>query len=316
MTINNNILSLAIIFASITLPSNVSALSAGEDQIRVQTSAPKKNDETAFSYLVEWRKDSDVTHRSNGLTFIHGPDRTKPTTDVEAARRIAKALNDAMSYESPISRGATAIATKGKPELLVSNKEGFDFTKVTFRDYSNQELTYSIPGKSFSAVSVNVAIDIVYGADIENMEGFSAGIEAKTNGGFVRLTLDGGEPIEIKTDGKTKEEIETELAQALGTKARFSKEPIYPNYLESGSRNYKPFDGGEIQLFGLGAQSITIDINDSGLGVLAKFDFPDVNKPTDVANKIPYIVGALVAGIIGYVFYSSKIKNKEEDQEA
>jgi hypothetical protein len=314
---NNKLSSLALILASaIIVPSSAFALPAGQDQIRLQTSNPKKNDESAFSYLVSWRKDADVTHRANGLTFIHGPDKKKPTTDVEAARKIAKSLNDAMSYESPHFRGATAESTKGKPEVLISNKEGFDFTHVTFRDYSNQELSYNLPGKSFSSASVGVAIDLVYSAAVENLEGFSAGIQEKTNGGYVRVTIDNGQPIEVKTDGKTQQEVETELAQALGPKASFSKQPIYPNYLEGPSRNYKPFDGGEIQLLGLDAQSITVDISDSGLGVLAKFDFPDANKPADVASKMPFIIGALVAAGLGYFFYTSNIKNKgKEEQE-
>ncbi len=313
---NNNLSSVAIILVSaIAMPNSAFALPAGQDQIRLQTSAPKKNDETAFSYLVSWRKGADMTHRANGLTFIHGPDRTKPTTDVGAARKIAKSLGDAMSYESPHFRGATAESTKGKPEVLISNKEGFDFTHVTFRDYSNQELGYNLPGKSFSSASVRVAIDLVYSAAVENMEGFSAGIKKETKGGYVRVTIDNGQPIEVKTAGKTQEEVEIELAQALGPKASFSKQPIYPNYLEGPSRNYKPFDGGEVQMLALDAQSMTVDVNDSGLGILTKFDFPDTNKPTDVASKMPFIIGALVAGGLGYFFYTSKIKNKEKEEQ-
>ncbi len=316
MTINNNILSLAIIFASaITLSGTASALPAGTDRLHIQTSDPKKNDETAFSYLVEWRKGSEVTHRSNGLTFVHGPDKKKPTTAVEAARKFAKSLNVAMTYESPSDRGAKAKATEGKPEFMVSNTEGYDFNHVTTRDYSNQELSYNLPGKSFSAASVDVAIDIVYAAAVEFMEGFAIGKEEKTKGGFVRVTIGDGEPVEIKTDGKTNVQIENELAKALGAKANFSKTPIYPNYRESGSRNYKEFDGGEIQLKGLNAESITIDINDAGLGVLTKFDFPDVHKPTDVASKIPYMVGLLVLGIVGYVVYVNYIRDKGKEEE-
>lgn len=314
MTINNNILSLAIIFASaITLSGTASALPAGTDQLRIQTSNAKKNDETAFSYLVEWRKGEEIPHRANGLTFVHGPDRKKPTTAVEAARKFAKSLDKAMSYESPKDRGAKAIAPKGKPEFTIRNNETYDFNRVTIRDYSNQELSFNLPGKSFSTASVDVAIDIVYAAAVEYMEGFSIGKEEKTKGGYVRVSIDGGKPIEIKTNGKTNVEIENELAKALGPKASFSKTPIYPNYREAGSRNYKEFDGGEVQLKGLNAKSITVDIYDAGLGALTKFDFPDVHKPADVASKIPYIVGLLVFGIVGYVGYTN-YKNKEKEE--
>ncbi len=311
---NNKILQSAIIFASaLTMPTLALAKPAGADQIRLITSTPKKNGDAAFSYMVEWRRGSDVTHRANGLTFISGPDSKRPTTDIEAAKKIAKALNDAMTYESPHDRGATAIATKGKPEVLIANKDGFDFTRVTFRDYSNQELKYSVPG-SFSSATKGVAIDIVYAADVEYIEGFSIGVERKTNGGYVRVQINGDEPVEIKTDGKTTQQIEQELAKALAGKAQVSTIPIYPNYVESGSRNYKPFDGSEVQLTSLNTDSITIDINDTGLGVLTKFKFPDVNKPADIAGKMPYFVGALVIGAIGYFFYISR-KNKEQEQQ-
>jgi hypothetical protein len=70
-----------------------------------------------------------------------------------------------------------------------------------------------------------------------------------------------------------------------------------------------------VQLLNLNAKSITIDISDSGLGVLTKFSFPDVNKPTDVANKVPYIIGVLLTGFLGYLFYVMKIKRKEDNQD-
>ncbi|GDX84184.1 hypothetical protein LBMAG43_02260 [Methylococcaceae bacterium] len=68
-----------------------------------------------------------------------------------------------------------------------------------------------------------------------------------------------------------------------------------------------------MQLFNLNAKSITIDVADSGLGVLTKFSFPDVNKPTDVANKVPYIFGVLVTIFLSYLFYVMKIKIRKED---
>ena len=112
-------------------------------------------------------------------------------------------------------------------------------------------------------------------------------------------------------DGKTKE-IELELADILEEKGRFASKPLYPNYVELKSRNYKAFDGGEVQLLNLEAKSISIDVNDSGLGVLTKFKFPDLNKPTDVASNMPYIFGFLIVGFFGYGFYHLKIKNKKE----
>ena len=89
--------------------------------------------------------------------------------------------------------------------------------------------------------------------------------------------------------------------------------PLYPNYVENGSRNYKPFDKGEIQLLNLNAKSITINVADSGLGVLTKFSFPDANKPTDVASKAPYIVTALLTLLFGGFWYMWKIKPRKEN---
>ena len=181
-------------------------------------------------------------------------------------------------------------------------------THITVRDYTNQQLRYNIPGKSFKEASVGVAIDLVYSAAVEYVDGFSTGIKQETAGGFVRVIVDKNSPIEIKTDGKSARQIEDELAQALGSSAHFSSTPIYPNFVELRSKNFKSFDGGEVQLPNLNAKTIIIDINDSGLGVLTKFDFPDVNKPVDVVGKMPYIIGFLIAGILGLVFYSSKTK--------
>lgn len=191
---------------------------------------------------------------------------------------------------------------------MVSNKADFDLTHITVRDYTNQQLRYNIPGKSFKEASVDVAIDLVYSAAVEYVDGFSTGIKQEAAGGFVRVIVDKNSPIEIKTDGKSARQIEDEPAQALGSSAHFSSTPIYPNFVELRSKNFKSFDGGEVQLPNLNAKTIIIDINDSGLGVLTKFDFPDVNKPVDVVGKMPYIIGFLIAGILGLVFYSSKTK--------
>lgn len=296
-----------------TLSPAVSALPAGQNQLQLETGAPTRNGETAFSYLVSWRKGDSNLHRANGLIFLNGPDSKKPTSDTEVARKIVNSLNASVAIESPHDRGAIAKFSKDKAEVIVSNKADFDLTHITVRDYSNQQLRYNIPGKSFKDASVNVAIDLVYSAAVEYVAGFSAGIKKKTAGGLIKVLIDNNLPIEIKTDGKTTTQLETEIAQAIGSNARFSATPIYPNFVELRSKNYKPFDGGEVQLPGLNAKSITIDIKDSGLGVLTKFDFPDVNKPTDVVGKMPYILGFFILAIVGFVFYSSKIKTAKHN---
>lgn len=307
---NNNIIGQAIFFTLVLVFSNtLLALPAGQNQLRLQTGTPKRNADTAFSYLVSWRKGDSTIHRANGLIFVNGKDSIKPTPDTEVARKIVNSLNAGVGIQSPHDRGAAAQYKKDKTEVLVSNKEGFDLTHITVRDYTNQALQYSLPGKRFKDASVNVAIDLVYSAAVEYADGFSSMIKQETAGGLISVKIDNDAVIEITTQGKTTKQLETELAKALGAKANDSATPLYPNFVELRSKNYKPFDGGEVQLPLLNAKSITIDINDAGLGVLTKFDFPDVNKPTDVVGNVPYIAGVLIVGIIGFVFYNGKKKS-------
>ena len=318
---NNKFWGCTVVLTSVlALSTQVFSAPAGEDQIKVLTSAPKKNGETAFSYLVSWRSGDSYIRRANGLAFMNGPDQKKPTNAVDSAHRLERALNSAISYESPIDRGAVAKQNKGEAELLISNKEGFDFVQSTFRDYTNQELTYSLPGKTFQSAGVNVAIDIVLASAVEFIDGFSSAKTDVGSGGMVKVSISGLNPVEINTVGKTKEQIEKEIADALKSKANYSSTPIYPNFEEAKSahsRNYKAFDGGEIQLPGLSAESITIDMTDPIFGVLAKFSFPDVNKPTDVAGKMPYLVGGIVTIVALLLFYTfRKIDKKNEEPES
>jgi len=124
----------------------------------------------------------------------------------------------------------------------------------------------------------------------------------------LKVTIDKKAPIEIKTQGKSTQQIESELAKIIGAEAQLSSTPLYPNFTERKSRNYKPFDGSEIQLRGLNAKSITIDVHDAGLGVLTKFKFPDVDKPTDIAGNIFGIIASILGvALLGYLLYRRKM---------
>jgi len=305
--INRKTLSSAILFCfATTLPLIASAAPKAENQLRIQTGTPKRTNETAFSSMVVWRKEQANVNKANGLTFILGSKAKKPTTDVEAARKIASALNGGINYEAPHDRGTVAEFNKGKAEVVVSNRAGFNIIRFTTRDYTNQELQYNLPGKSFKDASVDVAIDLVYSAAVEYIDNFASNISLKPAGGSVTVTIDNNSPIIIKTDGKTTRQLETELAKALGSMANVSSIPIYPNFTQLKSRNYKAFDGGEVQLPLLNAKSITIDINDSGLGVLTKFKFPDINKAENESDNMLYLMILLIAASLGYVLYSRK----------
>ncbi len=312
--INNKLITTIVFMSFIGLSGITHAQPAGQDQIRILTSAPKRTGQTAFSNLIGWRKGVSYEGRANGLTFINGSDEKKPMSDKEVAHRIVVSSKGAMSYEAPADRGAKVEQVDGKAEILISSKEGFDFTHTTFRDYSNQKLSYNIPGKSFQSVNVGISINLVYSAIVEFVMATTTNKTTKASGGWVKVLIDNDPLIEIKTDGKTTEQIEKELASELKGKGIFSKSSIYPNHVESSSRNYKPFDGGEVQLLRLSANSITIDVNDPSLGVITKFDFPDVNKPVDVASRMPYIIGFTVLAVIaGLVFLNRRKSSDEED---
>jgi len=281
----------------------------GENQLRIQTGTPKKTNETIFSSLVAWKKESGASNKAKGLTFFDGSKAKKITTDIDAAKKIAKSLKSGIDYEAPTARGAKAKYIDNKAEFVLSNIAGFDLTRAVFGDYTNQKLQYSIPEKSFKEAGVDIAIDLVYSKAVEYIDGFSSNVQSQTNGGVITITIDNHSPVEIQTKGKTTKQLETELDKALGKIARFSSQPVYPNIVELKSRNYKPFDGGEVQIFSLQAKSITIDIDDSGLGVLTKFRFPAIDEPEDnFDSSVLSLVGLLLIASLGYVFYA---RNKE-----
>lgn len=283
------------------------AAQEGSDQLRIQTGVPKRTNEAIFSSLVAWRKKDGENNKAKGLTLIDGSNRKKTITDIEVAKIIAKSLNAGINYKAPHSRGAKVKYTNNKAEFVITNITGFDLTSVLIGDYTNQKLKYNIPGKKFSEAGVDIAIDLVYSAAVENIDNFSSNKVPQASGGTITITIDDNSPIVIQTKGKNTKQLESELDKTLGGIAHFSSEPIYPNFVELKSRNYKPFDGGEIQLFHLNAKSIVIDINDTTLGVLTKFKLPTTNKVEDsFENSVIKLVSLLIVASLGYVFYSRK----------
>ena len=298
---------LLIITITASLPIISFAAQEGNDQLRVQTGAPKRTNETIFSSLVAWRHEDGENNKAKGLAFINGSNTKKTITDIDTAKIISKSLSAGVNYESPRSRGAMVKYSANKAEFVITNATGFDLNRVLFGDYTNQKLEYNVPGKKFSEAGVDIAIDLVYTAAVEYIDNFSSKSVPKTAGGTITVTIDNKSPIVIQTKGKNTKQLESELDKALGQIAHFSSVPIYPNIVELKSRNYKPFDGGELQLFNLNAKSIVIDINDSALGVLTKFKFPSIEKPEDsFENHIIKLVSLLLVAGFGYVFYARK----------
>jgi len=299
-----NINSILILLFTFTLSGVANSAVEGANQLRLKTGLSTRTGETAFSYLVTWRKGDEALKDINGLIFVNGTKTRAPSTAKEIAYNITKAINAAVVTRTPLDRGA--IAKNNKDEVIVNNKTGFELTRITVRDYSNQALSYSIPHKSFNTAKIGIAIDIVYSAAVEYIAGFSTAVKQETAGGYVSVKIDDNAPVKIITNGKTIEAIEAELAEALGAVADFSSTPIYPNFVQIRSKNYKSFDGGEVQLPSLNARSITIDIHDSGLGVLTKFVFGGVKQPVNLVSKVPYLIGILLASIIGFVLWKKK----------
>ena len=303
---------MALAISFISQPANA-VTPANRDKVRIQTSAPKKPGDSLLSYTVQWRIDGSLTYESTGLSFISGPGSMKPTTDVEAAGKLVTALMDGMVKQYPSWRGALPEQPPGKPEVTVSNKAGFAFTNLTYRDYSNQKLTYDMAGKSFSQARVDVGLDLVLASAVEYLGEFiPKGLKSVAEGGTIEISMDGGRPVSIKTGGKSTEQIEKEIAGRLGS-AKFSTSPVFPNTRDGDARNSKPFDGGEVQLTGLSAKSITIDITAPSLGILTKFKFPDDDRPVNIVGPFKTLIIAGIFGVVGWFGYTV-YRDRDQDK--
>ena len=293
---------------------------AGQDQLRLHTGTPKRTGDPVFSYTVEWRVDGGLTYRGTGLLFVKGSDNRKPTTDIQIAKNMVSALNDGMVQQYPSWRGVLPENTPDQPELVLSNKDGFSFTHITFRDYTNQKITYDVLGKTFNVADIDMAIDMVFAADIDYIEGFTMAKPKKTDKhqGSIEISIDDDKPVIIKTNGKTTEQLEKEIASALGS-AVLSTKPLYPSLKDRDNRNNKPFDGSEVHMTHLPAKSITIDINDPSLGVLTKFKYSDTNQTTEMFDdpvSIIALLGFLAIGFVGFTWYQGRKQRKATDQSA
>ena len=272
----------------------------GVDQLRIQTSTPKRTADAIFSSLIVWREEeSGAEGKAKGLTMI---DSSK--TEIETAQIIAKSLNAGINYGAPSARGAIANYKENQAVFVINNKAGFDLTKVLISDYSNQKLQYNLPEKKFNDAGVDIAIDIVPFKVVENVDV----VLPKITEGTITLSVDNNLPTVISTQGKNTEQLEMELSKALSKFSHFSSEPLYPNIVELKSRNYREFDNGEIQFIGLDAKYISIEVNDSTLGVITKFRFPAINKKQERGfnNSIIKLIIFLLLASLSYVFYARK----------
>lgn len=290
-------------------PAFAANTAAEQDKLRIHTGIPRRASDSLFSYTVEWRIDDGELYRSTGLSFLNASKLDHDKPEAYIAKKLWTAMKDGMIQLDPNWRGVTVIQPKDQPELVIANKAGYSLTNITIRDYSNQALQYELADKTFSAEGVQLALDLVYTADVEYLDNFTSKKAQSASQGEIAIAIDGQTPIKIKTDGKTTQELEQELAGKISL-AQLAQTPLYPGMVSTDTRNNKPFDGSEIQLLNLPAKSIAIDISDPALGVLTKFKFKDENRSLQVADpRFMLALLALATGLALFYFWrNSKTK--------
>ena len=269
---------------------------AGQDQLRLHTGVPRKAGESLFSYTAEWQQDGGKLYHSTGMSFLDADKLDKSTAVDRVAKKLANSMKDGMTQLDPNWRGLIVDQPQDKPELILSNKAGYSFATVVFRDYTNQAMRFDLVGKSFNTEAVQLAFDLVLAADVEYLDKFS-GQKAKTaSQGNIEIQIDEQKPIQIKTDGKTPEEIEADISRQFSA-SKLGHSTLVTSQANKDTRNIRPFDGSEVQFLNLAAKSVSINITDPSLGVLVKFRFRNEN-PT-VNSESPFMLAA--AGLIGLV---------------
>lgn len=279
---------------------------ADQDTLRIHTSMPRRTSDALFSYTAEWRIDDGELYRSTGLSFLNAQKIDDATPSHAITKKLLTSMKDGMIQLDPNWRGITITQPPEQAELIIANKSGYSLTTVTVRDYSNQGLRFDLGDKRFSADGVQVALDLVFSADVEYLDGFSSKKSLTASQGEIEIKIDDQKPIQIKTDGKTTRELEQEIAKQL-TIAQLSDTPLYPGMVSKDTRNNKPFDGSELQFLNLGAKSIAIDITDPALGVLAKFKFKDENHSVKVAEP-RFMLGALALSVVLAILFFRRKK--------
>ncbi len=272
---------LIVIFAlgiGVSALQSHAAIPAGQDELRIHTGAPEKKGESIVSISVYWRMKDGLQTGSTGLAFIKGPDLAKPDDANSIAKRIGDSLISGMAYKRPSLRGLTADRIKDTkdPYVIIKNKQGIAFSQITLRDFTNQKFTVEIGGPSFSAKGIEIAIDMTDFASVANVviNESAAKKTVRAEGGGIEISIGNEKPVKIDTRNKTLPEIERVIAAKL--RGTFSTTALYPARTEKRDRkNIKPFDGGEVHLGRISVKTITFNVNDPSLGVIAKFKFQD-----------------------------------------
>ncbi|MCK5888557.1 MAG: hypothetical protein KAG19_01285, partial [Methylococcales bacterium] len=131
MIIKNTLQPITYFLLLTSLSGTVQAIPAGENQLQIETSTPKREGETPFSSFVSWKKKGVSHNKANSLTFIKGPNTNKPMSDLVVANKFASSLNGAINYEAPTERGAIVHHKDGQAKVVISNRKGFNLARVT-----------------------------------------------------------------------------------------------------------------------------------------------------------------------------------------
>ena len=300
-------LALALLATSLPFqPAHAVTTPAEQNKLRIHTGLPKKTGESLFSYTAEWQQDEGKLYHSTGMSFL---DANKMDEPAIVAKKLATSMKDGMTQLYPNWRGLVVDQPQDQAELLLSNKAGYALTSVVVRDYTNQALSFDLAGKNFNAEAVRLAIDLVLAADVEYLDKFSGQKPKTASQGDIEIRIGDQKPIQIKTDGKTTREIETEIARQL-TVSKLSETTLVESQAGKDTRNIKPFDGSEIQLLNLAAKSVSIDVTDPSLGVLVKFKFKDDSPATDKEPRSLLIILSGLIGLVvgGYFWHASRKK--------
>ena len=297
---------LFLAISAVLPPALAATTPADQDQLRIHTGLPQKASDSLFSYTAEWRIDDGELYRTTGLSFLNAS-KTDPANPAAVTKKLVTAMKDGMIQLDPNWRGINLTQTADQPEFTIANRKGYSLTTVTVRDYSNQQISFGLANKTFSADGVEVAVDVVLAVDVEYLDGFSSKKSTQASQGEIEITIEGQKPVQVKTDGKTTRQIEAELAKHLAG-ARLSDFALYPNLSSSDTRNNKPFDNSEVQLLNLAAKSITINVTDPAVGVLTKFKFRDENHSVKVVEPrfMLAVLAGLTAALLGYYWLRNR----------
>lgn len=303
---------LIAVLTGLTLAGTVDAATtntpANQERLRIHTGMPKKSGDALFAYSPEWRIDDGELYRITAMSFLN-PNKFDANDPTAISKKLATVAKDGWIQLDPKLRGITLTHVEDKPELLISNKAGYSLTTILFKDYTNQTLSYDLVDQRFSAAGVELAIDLVYAADVEFLDNFSAKKAQHAEHGTIEIAIDDRAPVVVKTDGKTTKELEQDIARQLNG-AKTSDSSLIPHIINKDKRNNKPFDGSEIQLSHLDAKTIRITVDDPSLGVLTKFKYPDENSGVQVSEprSMLMLLAALMLAVGGYFVYGNSKK--------